>query len=497
MMYKNSVKLGIFIPESVLIYTNYQGLVMTSHSSNNNFSSLTRYPAGNFAELLAVSIPLILSFLSTNLMLFLDRLILSRYSLDAMNGAALGSIAYFVLFLGIAGVVAIAEVFVGRFNGAAQQEKVGNAVWQMIWFSLFSVAIFWPLAHFAAFFAVGQNELQEHSIPYFQWITFFGPTSALLVAISAFFIGTGKTTLVLFTTILGNVANIVLDVLLVFGVQGFIPELGSQGAAIATGLAQVIQLTVLASVFFAKANRKKYHTLSARFNKTLFFESLKIGVPGSIGHMIEITAWALIMHMMATKGDLYITVSSVGQGLYVLVAFVLEGLNKAITAIVSNHMGAKKWSLVNRSRRCAVLFLVTVSAIVAVPLLLYPEAVVGQFLQADDIGQNYEQLIHNCTLAAFWIWIYFIVDGIAWINIGVLTAAKDTVFVAVVNGLTAWFVALVPVYIAIIHKGMSPVVAWVLTAVYGTVNAIIFTWRCSTHHHKALKNKEAHTDPEK
>lgn len=81
---------------------------------------LTPYPEGSLRELLQISFPLIVSLMSASLMLFLDRLFLAHYSLDSLNAAAhAGASVQFLQFWSIA-TVCIAEVFVGRFNGAGK-----------------------------------------------------------------------------------------------------------------------------------------------------------------------------------------------------------------------------------------------------------------------------------------------------------------------------------------------------------------------------------------
>jgi len=106
---------------------------------------LTRYSEGSVQELWAISYPLILSILSVNMMLFFDRLILARYNTGAMNAAVLAWLIFSIFQLGTIGIASIAEVFVGQYNGAKKLNKMGEPVWQMIWFSLMTGFIFIPI----------------------------------------------------------------------------------------------------------------------------------------------------------------------------------------------------------------------------------------------------------------------------------------------------------------------------------------------------------------
>src|SRR5437016_14456039 len=105
---------------------------------SQNYQNLTKYPAGSFRELCSLSLPLMLMVFSTYPMIFGDRLIVSMYSLEAMNAVGMVSIIIGVFYFGFTSLALIAEVFVGQYNGSKQYEMIGPSVWQLAWMSLFS-----------------------------------------------------------------------------------------------------------------------------------------------------------------------------------------------------------------------------------------------------------------------------------------------------------------------------------------------------------------------
>ena len=126
------------------------------------YSSLTKHPDGSFRELWAISYPLMLVGLSAHLMIFIDRLILAHYSTEAMNGVVSAWMVCGVFTISVVSVAAIAEVFVGRFNGEKNYQRIGEPVWQMIWFSLMSFAFFIPLSMYGAQFFIPDNYVWHH-----------------------------------------------------------------------------------------------------------------------------------------------------------------------------------------------------------------------------------------------------------------------------------------------------------------------------------------------
>jgi len=128
---------------------------------------LTRYSEGSLRELWTISYPLILSMLSVNIMIFIDRLILAKYNTGAMNAAVVSGLIFNIFQCGTVGIASISEVFVGQYNGANKYEKMGEPVWQMIWFSVMTAALFVPLGLFAGPLLIRNPDYAADGISFF------------------------------------------------------------------------------------------------------------------------------------------------------------------------------------------------------------------------------------------------------------------------------------------------------------------------------------------
>lgn len=140
----------------------------------NNYQ-LTKYPVGSVQEIWTISWPLMLGLISTSLMTFTDRLLLSWYSPLALNAGANAMMAYYIFLVIPMSICAISEVFVGRLHGENSLNKIGASVWQMVWFALLLSPLFLIIAHlFPSFlFYQSQNEIFESS--YFKPLMVFAP----------------------------------------------------------------------------------------------------------------------------------------------------------------------------------------------------------------------------------------------------------------------------------------------------------------------------------
>lgn len=446
---------------------------------------MRRLAKPNLKEVLRISFPLILTALSGNLMFFLDRLILSHYSNDAMNAAVFaGTICSLFQFGGIA-ITSVAEVFVGQYNGSQQYDKIATPVWQMIWFALATTSIFLPMAIWGGPFVLEENIL-PHALPYYKIIMYFGPLLPLITAISSFYIGQGKVKLITFSAFLANLINLGLNFVLVFGVDGIIPSYGIAGSATATVISQMIQFGLLLAIFLNKHNRKAFKTHKCQFDYKILKACLKIGTPAGIGHTLEMFAWVAVMNMVTKKGVSYLTVQTIGSTIFILFAFFTDGLYKGVMALSSNIIGAGRWELLGQLLKSSIRFQLIVISVLFVPLVLLPEFMIDLFIhkRPDLMDLNtsipvseLEVITCHAATALQWIWLYCLFDGVVWIISAILTSAGDTRFIMTVNIISVWLFAAIPTYLALNYFNAEPSTPWLLSVFYAIFNLGFLYWR--------------------
>jgi multidrug resistance protein, MATE family len=444
-------------------------------TSNSADHKLTAHPRGSLRELWAISFPLMLSLMSSSLMFFWDRLLLARFSIEAHNAAtSAGTIVAFLQFAFIC-TTCIAEVFVGQYYGAGKKEKTAIPVWQMIWMSLGSVFIFVPLGLFAGDYIFAGSIYEAMEINYFYYMMCFGPIFCLASSLSAFYIGRGSVKFVTLTVIAANVLNTLLAYVFIFGIEPYFSPMGITGAALATGISQLFQALVLFVDFLSKKNRDTYGTGNFRFSWDDFYICVKLGFPSSIAHTIEILAWALFFRMLMATGEEQLTVVSIAQSIFFLFTFLTEGVSKGATAIAANMIGAKEWKSLWKLLHSGIKFYIFLFVIFGSFLAFDPSPLIHLFLPADtETSPEVYKLIASSCL---WVWIFFLLDGIHWLVVGLLTAVGDTKFVFKVGSSTVWLFALLPTYILVVIQGHPADMAWAMTAFYGLITSGLYLYR--------------------
>ncbi len=420
-------------------------------------------------NLIRISLPMMLAFMSTHVMLFCNRVMLSEYSLDAMNGVATAGMIAAVFQFGIASITSIAEVYVGQYNGQKQYDQLGRPVWQMMWFALASQLMFIPVAAYFSEVLIPES-LHAQGVPFFRITMYFGCTQALFTALSSFYVGQGKTVLVTVAAVIGNILNIVLNSLFIFGSASLgIEAMGAVGSAYATVIASIVQVLVLFVLFISPLNRKTFGTSNLSIDLPLVWGCLKVGTPAATGHMLEITAWSVIAHILAAMGGDYITIQNLCSTFFLLFSFFTEGLQKGIIAISSNLIGAHQIGRIKQVLFNGIKVHLGVMGLLIVPFLIIPNYLAKPFMIADD-----SQLMMYFYQAMQLLWLFFLFDGLVWVTAGVLVSAGDTKFIMVVNACTAWIFAVLPIKLVTMYMDMSPGRVWGVVAWYSAVNLLLF-----------------------
>ncbi|MCE2983576.1 MAG: MATE family efflux transporter [Parachlamydia sp.] len=448
---------------------------------------LTRHPIGSIKECWSISWPLMLGLLSSSLMMFTDRLMLARFSSDALNATIISGVAFYTIIILPLIIAGISEVFVGRYNGASEKEKTGGPVWQMIWLSFLFLPFFLLSGAFLPTLLF-QGPLAEHETLYFKWALYFAPFFCSTVALMGFFIGIGKVKWVTYSAIFGNLVNIGVGIALIFG-AGPIPALGIMGAALAMGIAQLAQTFFLGSLFLQKNFQKTYGTDRWRIQPPLFKEALIIGGPAGLNKCFELCAHLIFFKLLERAGLETMTLIGLSQSFYLLTGFLIEGLSKGVSGVISNLIGGNQFGLINKVIRSAMLmqtFLTTLLFGFVFFILLtniqvfFPE-------QADLLQQPH--IYTTFKMALGWMVLFFLLDGFGWIYAGFLTASGDTKFLLYAGLGLNWLAYVLPAYLIFTYTEWGNAAnGWMLIAFYALATFMTYFYRfMSGKWKKALK----------
>ena len=141
------------------------------------------------------------------------------------------------------------------------------------------------------------------------------------------------------------------------------------------------------------------------------------------------------------------TVFVVCQSVFVLFAFVNEGLQKGVTAIVSNYVGKRELEMIPLVVRSGAKLCLLMSAIFFVPFWFYPDLIVSTFLSEGLGNYDFAELEDLFRISLMGVWFALSFDFFAWLFVGLVIGAGDTKFFMWASSVSSWLFALLPMWV--------------------------------------------------
>lgn len=407
-----------------------------------------------------IALPMVVSQASETIMMFVDRLFVSRLTPLHIAGAMSGGVTSYTvmsLFLGILGYV---NAVVAQNDGAGNKPMCARATAQS--FRLAFLA--WPIILLTIplikmyFQAMGHTpELIGLEHGYFR-IVIFGSIFALIkMALSGFFIGLGRTRVVMIANVIGMFINIPANWILVFGKLGF-PAMGMAGAAIGTILGSACIMFILLGVYLSPRYRNEYGThRETRFDGRLMKLLLEYGSPAGLETFLNVAVFNFFLQLMNSYGSDTATAVTIAFNYDMMVFVPMLGLGLAATTLSGRYVGAQNIPGVERSMRLTLFSAWSYAALMTILLVAAAKPLVSLFLPETDPGSAASRPLAETMLrmAA----IYVLADATQVVFSGILRGAGDTKYVMIISVGLHWLFAPVAWY-AVKVAGIAPIPMW-------------------------------------
>ena len=434
-------------------------------------NSLTKYPAGGVRELFSLSVPIFFSIISSNLMLFCDRYFLSQFSLETFN--AVGVASYLVLLFQIACIrfSSISQVFIGRCLGNKTVHNIGPYTWQMIWGSLLTFFIITPIGIAASEFYFTGIENGSLGKTYFLIMLFGNFLFPLGATLAAFQLGLGKTKILSIAALISNFLNIILDYYLINGISNLLDPMGVKGAAIATLISQGTYCAILFFLFINHPLKNDYKTKDFYFRPALFKESSLVGFNSAFAKVIAFSIWTVSINIVAVKGGDYVTLISFGSTICILFSIISEPISKGLIILFSYFLGQNNWRYILKSFRSGVILMTMAFGLLTIPFVIYNrlliEAIIGTSVNETTLG--------FLQLGCYWLWIYFLIEGISFCFINLIIAMKETYFSLKIAPLLSFSAIYLPFYLSFKIGSLNPDKIWVIVWINYVLGCLIYS----------------------
>jgi MATE family, multidrug efflux pump len=409
-------------------------------------------------EIWRLAIPAFLALVAEPLFLLSDAAIVGHLGTPELAGLGIAAVVLqtavgLCVFLAYGTTASVAR-YLGAGDRARALAQGIDGVWLAVIIGVVvtaaGVALTDPLV---AVFGAGP-EVSEQATTYLR-IAFLGTTPLLvMLATTGVLRGLQDTRTPLVVAVAGNALNIVLNLLLVYGVGGF-DGLGIAGSAVGSVLAQVASAAALLAVV-VRAARREGAPLSpdlpgirsaARAAVALVIRTLTLRAA------LLVTTYAVAVGATGDEGAVDLAAHQLAVTIWSFLAFTLDAIAIAAQAITGRYLGAGDVQSTREVTRRMVWWGV-VSGVGTGVLLAAASPWLGALFTGDaDVR---DQLVPVLLVAA----LGQPVAGVVFVLDGVLIGAGDGTYLAWAG--TVVLVAYAPVVLAAAWAGGGLVWVWVI-----------------------------------
>lgn len=410
--------------------------------------------------ILGLGLPLIGGHLAQVAIGVTDTVMLGWYGVDALAAVTLGSTLFFVLFIFGSGFAWAVMPLVASL--AAEEDEVGlrratrMGLWLSLGFALLAVPVMiWsePILR-----ALGQGDALAAQASAYLRIAGLGLVPALLVMVlKSYLAALERTQVVFWITALSAVINGLVNYALIFGNWGA-PELGVQGAALASVATQVVAL--LGVVLYTRRALPE-HALFQRLWRPdwqMLARVFRLGWPIGLTSLSEVGLFAASAMMMGWLGTVTLAAHGIAIQLASITFMIHVGLSNAATIRAGNAYGRNDPAHMKKGALVVTIMSLAVASLTIVVFLLLPEQLLSIFMQKDE-PQRLQILAIGAGLLAMAA-LFQLVDGAQVIALGLLRGVQDTRVPMIFAAVSYWGVGLPCSYVFGFMLGLEGIGIW-------------------------------------
>ncbi len=420
-----------------------------------------------------LSIPMILEMLMESIFAIVDIMYVSQVSVNAVATIGLTESVITLVYAVAIGLSMAATAVVARRVGETDIKGASTAAVQVIFLGVFVAAIIsvigiiYPKEILSLMGA--EPDLIAEGYGYTKVLLGGNITIMLLFLINAIFRGAGDASVAMWTLILSNGLNIILDPIFIFGF-GPVPAYGVEGAAIATtigrGTAVLFQLIIL----FYGFSKIKIAVKDLVLQVGVMINLIKVSLGGIGQFLIGTSSWVFLMRIMSEFGSEVLAGYTIAIRVMMFTLMPAWGMSNAAATLVGQNLGAKKPERAEKSVWKTGKYSAIFMGLVSVIYLVFAPQIIVLFNATPDVVK-YGSLCLRVIAAGY---IFY---GYGMVVINAFNGAGDTKTPTYINFVCFWLLQLPFAYVMAITLDFGPSgVFWAITLAEVLIAVIAIIW---------------------
>ncbi len=196
----------------------------------------------------------------------------------------------------------------------------------------------------------------------------------------------GKMTLSMLAMMMGCIANIILDPIMIFG-AGPLPAMGIDGAALATVTGQVLTLVIYIALYFMRPIPVKIRFKDLKFSRKLVLKLYSIGIPAALNMALPSLLVSSLNAILTSFSQEYVLVLGVYYKLQTFLYLPANGIIQGMRPLMGYNYGAGEQKRVRKLYNLTLLLSASIMVFGTLLCLAIPEQLIGLFTENQQTVQ--------------------------------------------------------------------------------------------------------------
>ena len=337
----------------------------------------------HYSTIIRLGTPIVLGQLGNVILGFIDTIMVGQYSGEALSAAGFVNNIFNLGIFAMLGFSYGATPIIGAFYGRREDDNVGHSFRDSIWANiLFGTMVI--AAYSLLYLNIGNLNQPEELLPlmrpYFLILLASLPFVILFNSFKQFTDTVAATKTALWVIIIGNITNMVMNYLLIFGVCGF-PEMGLKGAGIATLLSRVLMALLFVMFIIGQKRFSSYKSgfKARRSRRSDVTKLFKVGTPLAVQMGMETASFSLASLLMGWIGAVELAAFQVMCTTGSLCFLVYYGIAAASCIRISHYRGRGEWEKVNETATASLHIILAVAAVLSTGIIIFKSQLAAAF----------------------------------------------------------------------------------------------------------------------
>ncbi len=364
-----------------------------------------------------------------------------RISKEAISAVGLVNIlAGFVMVMFVAlstgSTVLVARLMGENDTGTAKQALKQSVVIGAAASLLLSVLLFFCAAPLIGLlFGRAEADVVNMAVLYFKITMVTFPLALVNILISGCLRGAGDTVTPMLIANIVNVLNVILGIILIFGIK--LPFLHINGGGIAgAGWAVAISRAVGGILSFAMLYRrgnpiKTDLFKNFRFDPELMKRVLKVGIPAAMEQIVMQGGFLVLQVIISGMGTIAIAVYQICMSVNSISYIPIWGFGMGATTLVGQSLGAKKPHIAEKCGWSALKIGVAVIVLLTAVIFIFPDKLISIYNSDPDVIGTGAAAIRIFSLSQPFLAVVVVISG-------ALRGAGDITYVMITSFIGIW-----------------------------------------------------------